>query len=75
MILIAVESQKQVYVYDEKKNFLFSRCGTLYNYSDNFVAIKRNTSDVIDIYDVNGEKKSTYPFDFVDTDNIIGQIF
>lgn len=50
MILLAVEKNDYVYVYNENKEKLLSVKGHLHNYSEKFVAIKHLNAEAIDIY-------------------------
>lgn len=72
MILLAVEKNDYVYVYNENKEKLFSVIGHLHNYSEKFVAIKHLNDETIDIYDTYGKKLCKYPYDFIDMSNIWG---
>ena len=65
MIVIAVQNAKQnrVNAYNENGKFL-DEVGQLYNYTANFVCIKR--SEVIYIYDESGKIIKRYPNDFID---------
>ena len=71
MILIAIEQNKNVYVYSDVSS-LRSYEGELCNYTTETVAIKRNTT--IFIYDQEGKEISKYPNDFIDLNNIAGII-
>lgn len=66
MILLAVEKNDYVYVYNENKEKLLSVKGHLHNYSEKFVAIKHLNAEAIDIYDTNGKQLFRYPYDFFD---------
>ncbi len=71
MILLAIEHNNCVYVYNEEHKEILNEPGHLYNYTSNSVAIAReNNQGIIDIYDSDGKKMCTYPFDFVDLSNI-----
>ena len=69
MILLAVEKNDCVYVYDENKEKLLSVKGHLHNYSEKFVTIKHLSYEAIDIYDTYGNKLCIYPYDFFDMSN------
>lgn len=56
MIVFAEEIKGMVYAYDENKKNIISRRGKLHNYSDNYIAIKRDLSDIIDVFDSKGKK-------------------
>ena len=60
MILLAVEKNDCVYVYDENKEKLLSVKGHLHNYSEKFVAIKHLSYEAIDIYMTHMEKNCAY---------------
>lgn len=75
MILIAVETNDYVKVYDCSKNLIISKPGLLHNYSEKHVAIKRlGDNKTIDIYNDCGEKICTYPDDLLDMSNTQGII-
>ncbi len=71
MIIFAINNGGIVYAYNEKKERIIDEKGTLYNYTDSTVAIERNNSYYI--YDDKGCLRGTYPKDFVDTSNIVGE--
>ncbi len=76
MILLAIEHNNCVYVYNEEHKEIFKKPGHLYNYTSNTVAIaSENDQATIDIYDSDGKKMCTYSSDFVDLSNIQGIIF
>ena len=75
MILIALDIDGCVYTYNDSKKLILKTPGALYNYNQKYVAIKRNSIElIIDIYSDAGNRICTYPYDLVDTDNIQGLI-
>ena len=75
MILIAIEQEGYVYVYNDNKQQIIKVKGSLYSYNTEYVAINiGSSSSIIDIYNVYGAKVCTYPRDLIDTSNIQGTI-
>ena len=70
MILLAVQRDKNVYVYSDM-NTSYSYEGTLHNYTSETVAIRRNKT--IYIYNQVGTEIAKYPNDFIDLSNIVGE--
>ena len=72
MIMLVVEKNNRVWVYDDNKKLIMTIQGKLYNYTDKIVSIDRNADGkIIDIYNDKGEKICSYPYDF-DMENIKG---
>ena len=73
MIMFAIEDDEFVKVYNEKKTEILNIKGKLYNYTTDFIAIRRmDDYTIIDIYKSDGQKCFTYPFEKIDCSNIVG---
>lgn len=70
MIVLAIEYNDNIIVFNEKKEEILRKKGKLYNYTENTVAIK--IGNAIDVYNENGEKIFSYPYDIKGFQNIIG---
>ena len=70
MFIFAIENNKNVYAYNERNQQVLNEPGTLYQYTDSTVAIKRAES--IYVYGLDGKILATYPKDLGSVSNITG---